>query len=172
MADGRLLASLIEQFSLDVISPSQGKEDTLTFPVDYGNSQRSLAIHTLIEAEPGEIWFGSYPAYLSHYSFNSQQTEHFRVPLNKQKHGAVLDLAIDPDANTLWLAMSEGLRIFDLTAKQFQPVKQNFNGPLRLIHRDNMGNIWTGNKSGLYVWKKQTQQWHHFSSQHLSLIHI
>ena len=163
LKDGKLLVASPNNFTLDVIDRKTGLLETKKLPVTHENAPWSLSVNTMLEGNDNQIWLGSYPAFLSRYDRIKEKIENYRVPLNKQRHGAVLDMINDPETGLLWLAMSEGLLLFDPKQQKFKSVNQDFSGPLRLIERDAEGNILTGNKNGLFIWRKATSTWYHFN---------
>lgn len=164
LSNGNLLLASSSTYAVDVIDPKQGKIDSIQLIVDFEKKQRTLNVLTMLETEKKQVWLGSFPAYLSRYDLNSKQEKHFKVPLKRQRQGAVLAMLEDKETGYLWLAMSEGLLRFDPKDNAFKTIEQKFNGSLRLIHQDAEGNIWTGNKNGLFILRKHDQKWFHFNS--------
>jgi len=164
LSDDTLLLSSHAGGKIDVITPTAGKVDEIEFIATHRGEQRHLIANQFYQDSQETMWIITFPAFLVHYNFTTQKTEYFPAPLLKQRNGAILNIIKDPKAAKLWLPMSEGLLSFDLITKTFSRPDFNFNGPLYTIAADSKGNIWTGNKNGLYWLEFSTNKWHHLDS--------
>lgn len=165
LADGRLLLSIASNYNVDLIDQEKGRTKSLKFMVNFEGKPRQLNVLTMLESKTKQIWLGSFPAYLSRYDTVTEKITNFKVPLKKQRQGAVLGMVEDQATGHLWLAMSEGMLRFDPNDNTFHTVDYDFHGALRLIQQDKAGNIWAGNKHGLYVLRKDDQKWFEFNQK-------
>ncbi len=165
LADEKLLLSIASNYNVDLIDQEKGRTKSLKFMVNFEGKPRQLNVLTMLESKTKQIWLGSFPAYLSRYDTVTEKITNFKVPLKKQRQGAVLGMIEDQVTGHLWLAMSEGMLRFDPNDNTFHTVDYDFHGALRLIQQDKAGNIWVGNKHGLYVLRKDDQKWFEFNQK-------
>jgi len=164
LSNDTLLLSSLAAGAIDVITPKEGKVDQIILTTTHREKKRQLIANQFYQDSEHTVWIVTFPAFLVHYNFKTKEAEYFPAPLLKQRNGAILNIIKDPKAPTLWLAMSEGLLSFDLVTKTFSRPDFNFNGPLYTLAADSEGNVWTGNKKGLYWFEYLTQKWHHLAS--------
>jgi len=164
LSNDTLLLSSLAGGAIDVITPNEGNVDQIVLTTTHRGKESKLIANQFYQDSEHTMWVITFPAFLVHYNFKTKEAEYFQAPLLKQRNGAILNIIKDPKAPKLWLAMSEGLLSFDLVEKTFSRPNFNFNGPLYTIAADSEGNLWTGNKNGLYWLEYLSQKWHHLAN--------
>jgi len=164
LKDNTLLLSSFTNPAIDVIPPNKGKASEIILTANNHGEEQKLIANNFFQDSEDTIWVVAYPAYLVHYNLKTKTAAYFKAPLLKQRYGSILNIMKDPNEEKLWLPMSEGLLSFDLKNKTFTRPDFNFNGPIYIIDADKNGDIWTGNKKGLYWFEYSSKTWHHLSN--------
>jgi len=158
-----LLISDSNSQTINRVDKNKGLIDDFSLTTPYENTSRKLTAQTFAQIEKGNVWIGTYPAFIVQYDLNNRKSSFYRAPLKKQRHGAILSMLEDPNTKQLWLGMSEGMLKFNPTTKAFSKVAFDFKGPLFFIYFDSHNNLWTGNKNGLFLLNSGQKNWRHFN---------
>lgn len=127
-------------------------------------------IMALLEDRQGTLWIGTLGGGLCAFDRHTQKFNHYRHdPKNRFSIGDDEIYSIYEDSKgELWIGtLNGGLNRFDRASQRFH---RYYPGPdnsesttIRAILDAGSGNLWVGNRSGLYLFDRQTNQFRYYS---------
>ncbi|MDZ7372612.1 MAG: histidine kinase [candidate division KSB1 bacterium] len=170
---------LATENGLDRLNPDTG--EIAHYPLPVGKEVPTREVLALCEDPDGRLWVGTAAAGLALFDRRTQQWTFFRHRDGDPSSigdNAIYSLHVDTRGR-LWIGTAYGgLNLLDRRTMRFHQYHPDPDDPesttIRAILDDGRGNLWVGNRSGLYRFNPRTGQfvrYNHNPSDPASLAH-
>ena len=152
--------------------PKTGIFENFIHDPQRSDSISSNRIQTLFHDQQGEIWLGSYDRGLNKYLGNNrfERIQKIDGKASSLSHNRIWDI-VDNDSDSLWVATSFGLNLFDKESQTFthyfpEPENNTATGgnEIRSLLKASTGKFYVATQKGPYVFEQQTGVFNRLSS--------